>query len=147
MAEFLGEGLTYDDVLLVPQLGSALPRDVDISTRFCRGVPAKQKMLEDVMVRRLKDDIRSIQGGFAIRKVVQIDIDGLPPTAPELQLSSLLDEYRTERPGSGHLAPLTVVGRLEAGEPGQVFVQDEHGRPIAPPRSSWDHFRSGGSEP
>ncbi|HEU4418702.1 MAG TPA: IMP dehydrogenase, partial [Planctomycetota bacterium] len=38
MAEFLGEGLTYDDVLLVPQLGSALPRDVDISTRFCRGV-------------------------------------------------------------------------------------------------------------
>jgi superfamily II DNA or RNA helicase len=65
--------------------------------RFCRGVPAKQKMLEDVMVRRLKDDIRSIQGGFAIRNVVQIDIDGLPLTAPELQLSSLLDEYRTLR--------------------------------------------------
>jgi IMP dehydrogenase len=38
VAEFLGDGLTYDDVLLVPQLGSALPRDVDISTRFCRGV-------------------------------------------------------------------------------------------------------------
>jgi hypothetical protein len=65
--------------------------------RFCRGVPAKQKMLEDVMVRRLKEDIRSIQGGFAIRKVVQIDIEGLPATAPELQLSSLLDQYRTLR--------------------------------------------------
>ncbi len=65
--------------------------------RFCRGVQAKQKMLEDVMVRRLKDDIRSIQGGFAFRKVVQVDIEGLPPTAPELQLSSLLDEYRTLR--------------------------------------------------
>ncbi|HLQ38809.1 MAG TPA: IMP dehydrogenase [Planctomycetota bacterium] len=39
MAEFLGEGLTYDDVLLVPQLASALPRDVDTRTRFCRGVP------------------------------------------------------------------------------------------------------------
>ncbi|HEX5050216.1 MAG TPA: IMP dehydrogenase [Planctomycetota bacterium] len=38
MAEFLGEGLTYDDVLLVPQMASALPRDVDTSTRFCRGV-------------------------------------------------------------------------------------------------------------
>ncbi|MCC7399619.1 MAG: IMP dehydrogenase [Planctomycetes bacterium] len=38
MAEFLGEGLTYDDVLLVPQMASALPRDVDTKTRFCRGV-------------------------------------------------------------------------------------------------------------
>ncbi len=38
MAEFLGEGLTYDDVLLVPQMASALPRDVDTKTQFCRGV-------------------------------------------------------------------------------------------------------------
>ena len=38
MAEFLGEGLTYDDVLLVPQMASALPRDVETRTRFCRGV-------------------------------------------------------------------------------------------------------------
>ncbi len=38
MVEFLGEGLTYDDVLLVPQMASALPRDVDTRTRFCRGV-------------------------------------------------------------------------------------------------------------
>lgn len=39
MAEFLGEGLTYDDVLLVPQMAAALPRDVETKTRFCRGVP------------------------------------------------------------------------------------------------------------
>jgi IMP dehydrogenase len=38
LAEFLGEGLTYDDVLLVPQMAAALPRDVETSTRFCRGV-------------------------------------------------------------------------------------------------------------
>lgn len=38
MVELLGEGLTYDDVLLVPQMASALPRDVSTSTRFCRGV-------------------------------------------------------------------------------------------------------------
>ena len=38
MAEFLGEGLTYDDVLLVPQMASALPRDVVTATSFCRGV-------------------------------------------------------------------------------------------------------------
>ncbi len=65
--------------------------------RFCRGVPVKQKMLEDVMVRRLKDDIREVMGGFPKREVVQVDIDGLPPDAPELRLSALLDEYRALR--------------------------------------------------
>jgi thiamine-monophosphate kinase len=39
------------------------------------------------------------------------------------------------------LTPLTVVGRLEAGESGKVTVLDKHGQTIAPPRSSWDHFR------
>ena len=38
MVEFVGEGLTYDDVLLVPQMASALPRDVNTRSRFCRGV-------------------------------------------------------------------------------------------------------------
>ena len=63
--------------------------------RFCRGVPVKgKKLLDDVMVRRLKEDIRSVQGGFPERRVVQIDIDGLPDSAPELKLSELLDRYR-----------------------------------------------------
>lgn len=66
--------------------------------RFCRGVPVKEKkLLDDVMVRRLKEDIREIQGGFPKRLVKQIDIDGLPPDAPELTLSALLDEYRRVR--------------------------------------------------
>lgn len=65
--------------------------------RFCRGVPVKKKMLDDVMVRRLKDDIRNIQGGFPERKVVQLDIDGLPTNNPELRLFALLDEYRQLR--------------------------------------------------
>src|SRR6202171_2300301 len=62
--------------------------------RFCRGVPVQgKKLLEDVMVRRLKEDIREVQGGFPRRVVKQIDIDGLPADAPELRLSSLLDQY------------------------------------------------------
>lgn len=65
--------------------------------RFCRGVPVKQKMLDDVMVRRLKDDLREVAGGFPKREVVQLDIDGLPADAPELLLSKLLDEYRQLR--------------------------------------------------
>jgi hypothetical protein len=66
--------------------------------RFCRGVPVRsKKLLEDVMVRRLKDDIREVQGGFPRRLVKQLDIDGLPLDAPELRLSALLDQYRRLR--------------------------------------------------
>ena len=63
--------------------------------RFCRGVPVRSKrLLDDVMVRRLKEDIREVAGGFPRRNAVQIDIDHLPEDAPELVLSKLLDEYR-----------------------------------------------------
>jgi SNF2 family DNA or RNA helicase len=66
--------------------------------RFTRGVKVRgKKALEDVMVRRLKEDIREVQGGFPRRKVERVVIDSLPDDAPELVLSRLLDEYRTSR--------------------------------------------------
>ena len=66
--------------------------------RFTRGVPVRgRRVLDDVMVRRLKEDIREIQGGFPKRNVERIEIAGLPDDAPELELSRLLDEYRTTR--------------------------------------------------
>ena len=66
--------------------------------RFTRGVKVRgRKALEDVMVRRIKEDIRGLQGGFPERKVVRVVIDGLSEDAPELELSRLLDEYRTVR--------------------------------------------------
>jgi superfamily II DNA or RNA helicase len=66
--------------------------------RFTRGIKVQgKKALEDVMVRRLKEDIREIQGGFPKRIVERITIDDLPADAPELLLSQLLDEYRTAR--------------------------------------------------
>ena len=65
--------------------------------RFLRGVPVDKSNLKDVMVRRLKEDIRQIAGGFPVRKVVQIDLKNLPPDTPELLLSKLLDEYRQVR--------------------------------------------------
>ncbi len=65
--------------------------------RFCRGVPVSAKHRDEVIVRRIKEDIREIQGGFPKRRVVQVTIDGLPEDAPELKLSRLLDEYRQTR--------------------------------------------------
>ncbi len=66
--------------------------------RFCRGVPVKgAKLLDAVMVRRLKGDLREAVGGLPRREVVQIDVDGLPPSAPELRLPELLDRYASFR--------------------------------------------------
>ncbi|WP_340065413.1 IMP dehydrogenase [Ascidiimonas aurantiaca] len=37
-SKFVGEGLTYDDVLLVPSYSEVLPREVNIQTRFTRNI-------------------------------------------------------------------------------------------------------------
>ena len=65
--------------------------------RFCRGVHVLKGQLDDIMVRRLKSDIRALEGGFPKRTVVQIDIDGLPDDDAELVLAAKLDAYRLER--------------------------------------------------
>lgn len=38
LKKILGEGLTYDDVLLVPAFSDVLPRDVNIQTKFTRNI-------------------------------------------------------------------------------------------------------------
>jgi SNF2 family DNA or RNA helicase len=66
--------------------------------RFCRGVAIESvKQLEPVMVRRLKDDLRKLEGGFPVREVVEVPVDGLATDNPELVLPQLLDEYRQAR--------------------------------------------------
>jgi len=80
----------------IPTVCTALLELLD-PQRFFRGMKVPKKMLEDVMVRRLKDDLRKICGGFPERKVLQENIEGLPENAPELRLAALLDEYRGTR--------------------------------------------------
>ncbi len=65
--------------------------------RFCRGVPVKQNVLHEVLVRRLKEDLRTLAGGFPERKVDPIIISGLPENAPELRLCELLSNYAEAR--------------------------------------------------
>ena len=65
--------------------------------RFTRGVPVLKAALDEVMVRRLKEDIRALQGGFPVRHIERIVINDLPEDAPELQLSRLLEQYRELR--------------------------------------------------
>ena len=90
--------------------------------RFCRGVPVRSKALLDaVMVRRLKQDLREIkQGDFPERRVIALRIDKLPEDAPELVLSQLLQEYRDcrearlkEATKSSRAAAMLVITSLQ----------------------------------
>ena len=77
--------------------------------RFCRGVPIDgAKQLEPVMVRRLKEDLRRLEGGFPERKIVEVPIDGLQEDAPELLLPKLLDDYRAAREARLKESPKSV---------------------------------------
>ena len=47
--KFLGEGLTYDDVLLVPALSTVLPREAELSTQFSRNIRMKVPIISAAM--------------------------------------------------------------------------------------------------
>ncbi len=47
--KILGEGLTYDDVLLVPAYSEVLPREVSISTKFSRNISLNVPVLSAAM--------------------------------------------------------------------------------------------------
>jgi IMP dehydrogenase len=47
--KFAGQGLTYDDVLLVPAYSEVLPRQVDISTNFSRNIRLKVPIVSAAM--------------------------------------------------------------------------------------------------
>ncbi|MFI2743990.1 IMP dehydrogenase [Zhouia sp. PK063] len=48
-AKFVGEGLTYDDVLLVPNFSEVLPREVNIQTKFTRNITLNVPIISAAM--------------------------------------------------------------------------------------------------
>ena len=67
--KFLGEALTYDDVLLVPAYSQVLPREVDISTQLTRNIrinaPLVSAAMDTVTEKQLAIAIAR-QGGIGI---------------------------------------------------------------------------------
>ncbi|NBC10026.1 MAG: IMP dehydrogenase [Bacteroidetes bacterium] len=67
--KFLGEGLTFDDVLLVPAYSEILPREVDISTQLTKGLrlnaPIVSAAMDTVTENKLAIGIAR-QGGIGI---------------------------------------------------------------------------------
>ena len=120
--------------------------------RFTRGVPVRGKsVLEDVRVRRIKEDIREVQGGFPKREVCRVVIDGLPDDAPELVLSRLLDEYRSVRETRFQGVPArtrAAAGLLVVGLQQKLLSSIEAfaislARDRKTAREQWERFASG----
>ena len=123
--------------------------------RFTRGVPVRGKgALEGVMVRRIKEDVRQIQGGFPERDVRPVVIDGLPEDAPELVLSRLLDEYRglrEERLKTGTARARAAAALLVVGLQQKLLSSIEAfaislARHRVTVRKQWERARAGEAE-
>ncbi len=52
-------------------------------------------------------------------------------------------ERLIERANEELLSPITVIGRVEDGQPGRVTILDEDERPVDLPEAGWEHFRAG----
>lgn len=84
--------------------------------RFYRSEKIKPEMTQDIMVRRLKEDLRGIVGGFPDRKVQAVTIT--EDSWPELKLSALLQQYKeaketrvkNSKSKAGKSAGLVLVG-------------------------------------
>ena len=45
MGKIIGKGITFDDVLLIPQRSEVLPKDVCLKTKLTRGIELYQKLV------------------------------------------------------------------------------------------------------
>jgi IMP dehydrogenase len=74
---FMGEGLTFDDVLLVPRASSVLPPDVDISTNLTKRIrlnaPIMSAAMDTVTEYRMPIAIAREGGIGVIHKSMTID--------------------------------------------------------------------------
>ena len=74
---FIGEGLTFDDVLVVPAESSVLPADVDISTRLTKkvslNIPVMSAAMDTVTEERMAIAVAREGGIGVIHKNMSID--------------------------------------------------------------------------
>ncbi|MCA9679872.1 MAG: DEAD/DEAH box helicase, partial [Myxococcales bacterium] len=97
--------------------------------RFTRGVPAASRALEQVMVRRLKSDLRALDVAdrFPERQVVSLELT--TTDAPELELARLLADYtRLMAPerGRDRLVFVNLQKRLLSSVPAFCRTLDKH---------------------
>lgn len=76
-SKFIGEGLTYDDVLLVPAYSEVLPRQVSLATHFTRNIkmniPVVTAAMDTVTEHKMAIAIAQLGGIGVLHKNMSID--------------------------------------------------------------------------
>jgi hypothetical protein len=86
---------------------SALLEILD-KNKFTRGEKVDPKRVRDVVIRRIKSDVRAVTGGFPERVIKRIDLGDLSPDTAELVLPKLLMNYAELRDKRLATAPPSI---------------------------------------
>jgi IMP dehydrogenase len=106
--KFVGEGLTYDDVLLVPAYSEVLPRNVDISSQFTRKIRLNTPIISAAM-----DTVTEYQLAIAIAQE-----GGIGVLHKNMSIQAQADQVRkVKRSESGLITdPVTLLENTTVGD-------------------------------
>ena len=117
--KILGEGLTYDDVLLVPAYSEVLPRKVDISTHFTSSIKLNSPIVSAAM-----DTVT--ESGLAIAIAQQ---GGIGVVHKNMSIEAQAREVRrVKRSESGMIQdPITLEVEASVGDALQIMAENRIG--------------------
>lgn len=112
----MGEGLTYDDVLLVPAYSEILPREVDITSRFSKNI-----MLNTPIVSAAMDTVTGSEMAIAIAQQ-----GGIGVVHKNMSIEEQAREVRkVKRSESGMIQdPITLIKDATVGD--ALHIMAEH---------------------
>ena len=128
-SRIIGEGLTFDDVLLVPAESDVLPADVDLSTYLTNkvrlNIPVMSAAMDTVTEYRMAIAIAREGGIGVIHKNMSIDMQ-----AEQVDLVSLLADAgqnaRRRRGADGEIPHFRRPGRGRGGKARRYHHQPRH---------------------
>jgi len=128
-ARFADEGLTFDDVLLVPRHSTVLPADTDVRSRLTRGIelaiPLVSAAMDTVTESRMAITMAREGGIGIIHKNMPIDRQAKEVDRVKRSESGMITDPFTTRPD----APLrNVLAKMEKYGVSGAPVVDEGGR-------------------
>lgn len=117
--KILGEGLTYDDVLLVPAYSEILPNQVDIKSRFSRNI-----VLNTPIVSAAMDTVTGANLAIAIAQQ-----GGIGVIHKNMSIESQAKEVRkVKRSESGMIQdPITLIKSATVGDALQIMAENKIG--------------------
>lgn len=118
-SKILGEGLTYDDVLLVPAYSEVLPRQVDIRSKFTRNI-----YLNSPIVSAAMDTVTGSQLAIAIAQQ-----GGIGVIHKNMSIEAQAREVRrVKRSESGMIQdPVTMIETAKVGDALQIMSENKIG--------------------